>query len=113
LVAAPTILVSVFARFEVAEMSMAPALLPGDWLVAARLAIRSGDVVVFEHPGRPGFHLCKRVGHTDGKTMFVLSDSNHPTAVDSRRFGPVPTAKAYLVHRLVNNRGVAISQTEP
>lgn len=49
-------------RFAIAELSMAPALLPGDFVVARRAgAPRRGAVVVFEHPDRPGFFLVKRV----------------------------------------------------
>ena len=41
---------------------MAPTLAPGDWaLVATPSSYSRGDVVVVEHPGRPGFEMVKRI----------------------------------------------------
>ena len=52
---------------------MAPALLPGDYLIARRLRTtpQRGDVVVFEHPSRPGFFLVKRVVGLPGETVDI------------------------------------------
>lgn len=78
-------------RFEVAERSMAPALEPGDYLVATPwLPVREGDVVVLEHPRRPGFWLVKRVETIEGDRARVLSDDREVTRADSRSFGAVP-----------------------
>ena len=41
---------------------MAPTLLPGDWaLVVTPRRTDRGDVVVVEHPGRPGYEMVKRL----------------------------------------------------
>lgn len=59
-------------RYVVAELSMSPALLPGDRLLARRARIlRRGDLVVFEHPHRPGFHLVKRAVGLPGETLSI------------------------------------------
>jgi signal peptidase I len=61
------------ARFEISEHSMAPALLPGDFVLAARLggSIRRGTIVVFEHPERSGFDLVKRVIGMPGERLEI------------------------------------------
>jgi len=61
------------ARFAVAEESMAPALLPGDYLITRRLRQppRRGEVVVFTHPARAGFHLIKRIVAVGGESVEV------------------------------------------
>ena len=41
---------------------MVPTLMPGDWALAvARSRFRLGDIVVVEHPGRPGYEMVKRI----------------------------------------------------
>ena len=97
-------------RVAVAEHSMVPALLPGDWLLAWRTRrVRPGQVVLAWHPQRPGFLLVKRVawwekGGAQGRTgggnpacgegapegWWLASDNPGAGAVDSARFGPVP-----------------------
>jgi hypothetical protein len=101
-------------RVAVAEQSMAPALRPGDWLLAWRTRrVRPGQVVLAWHPQRPGFLLVKRVAwweKGDGVTgsmsapganiavastataggWWLASDNPIAGAVDSARFGPVP-----------------------
>ena len=87
-------------RVEVAGTSMRPTLEPGDWALAVRVrSVRRGDVVVVEHPERPGFELVKRVVHVAGDVTpdgFELGDEiwvegDEPEASsDSRRFGPLP-----------------------
>jgi signal peptidase I len=57
-------------RYEIAERSMEPALLPGDWVIAVRTRHPSrGDVVVVPHPHRAGFELVKRVVGLAGETI--------------------------------------------
>ena len=77
------------ARYEIAEHSMQPTLEPGDWTAGVRrprrLAI--GDIVVFDHPHRPGFAMVKRVVAIDRDLVTVEGDA---PGVDSRQFGPVP-----------------------
>lgn len=91
---------------------MAPTLLPGDWaLVVARRRYDRGDVVVVEHPGRPGYELVKRLTGVPGDTVagrllaadehWVEGDYAH-ASTDSRHFGPVTCdelkAKVVLVY---------------
>lgn len=87
-------------RVEVKGPSMAPALLPGDWTLAVKPGrLRRGDVVVMEHPGRPGFEMVKRVMGVpgdlapDGRILeedewWVEGDSPREST-DSRQFGRV------------------------
>lgn len=83
-------------RFEVVDRSMTPTLAPGDYLLTTRWGRRRpGQIVVFEHPGRPGFWLVKRAEAIDEARMTVLSDAAHLTSADSRSFGPVPIAGSY------------------
>ena len=90
-------------RYQIAELSMAPKLQPGDYVVAVRsdrLPLR-GDIVVVAHPDRPDFELVKRViglpgehlairggrVHIDG-TPLAESWADAPTTPDlSRRLG--------------------------
>jgi signal peptidase I len=89
-------------RLEVAGSSMRPALEPGDWVIAIAVVpgrVRRGDVVVVEHPERPGFEIVKRVVHVPGDVTpgglelveEVWVEGDEPEgSTDSRRFGPVP-----------------------
>jgi inner membrane protease subunit 1 len=81
---------------------MAPTLLPGDFLLAARAGrFRLGALVVLEHPGRAGFELVKRItagpgGHVANRTLglgewWVQGDSPDQST-DSRSFGPIPAS---------------------
>ena len=78
---------------------MLPTLFPGDWALAvATRRIRKGDVVVVEHPGRPGYEMVKRVASVPGERVgdrllhpeefWVLGD-RPDASTDSRQFGPV------------------------
>jgi inner membrane protease subunit 2 len=88
----------------VAETSMAPALLPGDWLLVdptTRRWPRRGSIVVFREP-ETGLLAIKRVAARGGdrvRTMagvltlapdeaWLLGD-NAAVSIDSRRYGPV------------------------
>ena len=78
-------------RVEVAELSMLPALRPGDWLLALRTRrIRPGQVVLAWHPARPGLLLVKRAARRVDGGWWLESDNAAAGAVDSNRFGPVP-----------------------
>lgn len=68
---------------------MAPALLPGDYLVTRRLRHppRRGDVVIFGHPTRAGFHLIKRVVGLGGESVDIAGGQVH---IDGR-----PLAEAW------------------
>ena len=77
---------------------MVPTLLPGDWvLVIEPRTYRTHDVVVVEHPGRPGYEMVKRIVAGPGELVadrrlgpdewWVQGD--HASSTDSRHFGPV------------------------
>jgi len=86
-------------RVAVEGTSMAPELEPGDWLVATRPArLRPGDLVVVEHPERPGFELVKRLTALSGESVGALvlgpdeywvTGVQRGSSTDSTRFGPV------------------------
>ena len=86
-------------RMEVEGPSMRPALEPGDWAIAiAPARVRRGDVVVVEHPERPGLEIVKRVVNVPGDVApdgFALVDQvwiegDEPqSSTDSRQFGPI------------------------
>lgn len=84
-------------RYEVAQRSMLPNLSPGQEVVATdSRPAQVGDVVVFEHPGRPGFWMIKRMTEPtltiDDDQAWVLSDNPAETRADSRTLGALPKA---------------------
>jgi mitochondrial inner membrane protease subunit 1 len=100
------------SRVAVRGASMAPTLLPGDWaLVVTPRTFIAGDVVVVEHPGRPGYEMVKRLTGVPGDTVagrqlaadewWVVGD-RPDASTDSRHFGPVTReelkAKVALVY---------------
>ena len=85
-------------RVAVSERSMEPALRPGDWLIVRRSMrtgrpprIRPGRLVIARHPGRPDLLLVKRAVRRESRGWWLESDNPGAGAVDSRRFGAVPT----------------------
>lgn len=86
-------------RVAVADLSMEPALRPGDWVLVWRglhparpARVRPGQVVIARHPGRPMFLLVKRAVRRLPDGWWLSSDNPGAGAVDSRSFGPVPPA---------------------
>ena len=78
---------------EVVGSSMAPALLPGDRLLAEswtlrRRAPRAGEVVLAGDPRSPSRELIKRVAAIDGGLLELRGDLA-TASTDSRHFGPV------------------------
>jgi nickel-type superoxide dismutase maturation protease len=86
-------------RIEVQGASMVPTLMPGDWALAVtRRRYRRGDVVVVEHPGRPGYEMVKRIAGVPREPVGerVLADDEfwvvgdrEDVSTDSRHFGPI------------------------
>jgi signal peptidase I len=88
---------------------MEPSLAEGDVVLAfAGRTPRTGDVVVVDHPGRPGLELVKRVVGSPGEIVHLLSNGSRlpepvplgagewfvvgdapGSSTDSRSFGPV------------------------
>jgi signal peptidase I len=100
------------SRVAIEGPSMVPALFPGDWvIVVTKRTYRRGDVLVLEHPGRPGYELIKRLVGAPGDTVgerLLGSDEywvegDGPASTDSRHFGPVTRAeikaRAVFVYR--------------
>jgi nickel-type superoxide dismutase maturation protease len=99
-------------RIEIQGASMVPTLMPGDWALAvARRRYRRGDVVVVEHPGRPGYEMVKRVAGAPlalvgerilGADEFWIEGDREDASTDSRHFGPIRReqvkAKVLLVY---------------
>jgi nickel-type superoxide dismutase maturation protease len=77
---------------EVRGRSMAPALLPGDRLLIARLGSpRVGDVVLAADPRDPRRELVKRVSALDAGGVTLRGD-NRSESTDARTFGAIPPA---------------------
>jgi nickel-type superoxide dismutase maturation protease len=86
-------------RVEIEGGSMAPTLAPGDWALAVTpRRFARGDVVVVEHPGRPGYEMVKRLTAVPGDRVgarvlgddeFWVEGDHEPASTDSRHFGPV------------------------
>ena len=103
------------ARYEIAERSMEPTLRPGDWVIALRSTrrVRRGDVVIVEHPARPGFEMVKRVAALSGDRapgagvvippggVWLLGDNPAAGSVDSVVLGsfPLDAVRARVVAR--------------
>lgn len=87
------------SRVRIDGASMLPTLFPGDWaLVVTPRRYRAGDVVVVEHPGRPGYEMVKRLiaGPGDvvgeralGRDEWWVEGDRPDASTDSRHFGPV------------------------
>jgi nickel-type superoxide dismutase maturation protease len=87
------------SRIEIQGASMVPTLLPGDWALAVSgRRIRKGDVVVVEHPGRPGYEMVKRLTALPGESVedrtlggdeYWVEGDREDASSDSRHFGPI------------------------
>ena len=100
-------------RVAIEGASMAPTLLPGDWSLAAPGGkMTRDDVVVVEHPGRPGYEMVKRLVALPGDTVqkdrvlgvgeFWVEGDHAEASTDSRHFGSVRrdelTARVLLIY---------------
>ena len=91
------------ARVAIEGISMAPTLLPDDWvLVVTPDHFDRDDVVVVEHPQRPGYEIVKRLvavpgDELDGRILeadeFWVEGDFAEHSTDSRAFGPVTGAQ--------------------
>ena len=87
------------SRVAIEGGSMAPTLLPGDWALTVPLRHpKIGDVIVVEHPGRPGYEMVKRIAaapggrvgdRTLGADEWWVEGDLAAASTDSRQFGPV------------------------
>ena len=78
---------------------MVPTLLPGDQALAVSGGHPSaGDVMVVEHPERPGYEMVKRVTALPGEVVgertldedeYWVEGDRADASSDSRHFGPV------------------------
>ena len=99
---------------------MAPTLLPNDWvLVVTPEDFERDDVVVVEHPQRPGYEIVKRLTGVPGDTVdgrvlaadeYWVAGDFARSSTDSREFGPVGRdhlkAKAVLIYWPLERRRV-------
>ena len=74
---------------EVRGSSMAPALLPGDRLIAIRRPPRVGHVVLARDPRDPRRELVKRMTGV-GATGITLRGDDPDRSTDGRTFGALP-----------------------
>lgn len=96
-------------RVAIQGVSMAPTLLPGDWMLVVDPArFRRDDVVVVEHPERPGYEMVKRLVGLPGDQVdmrvlgpneFWVAGDFAQRSTDSRTFGPV--GRAHLKARAI------------
>ena len=107
------------SRVIVEGGSMAPTLAPGDQALAVPVhRPRVGDVVVVEHPGRPGYEMVKRLMVGPGERVgdrtlasdeWWIEGDFASASTDSRQFGPVSRdrlkAKVVLIYWPKERRG--------
>jgi nickel-type superoxide dismutase maturation protease len=99
-------------RVEIAGSSMEPSLRPGDWALAVPARrLRPGNVVVVQHPLRPGLEIVKRIvagpGDVapDGRVLTAaqwwVEGDDSAASTDSRQFGPVHRESIRAVIRAI------------
>lgn len=96
-------------RVAITERSMAPAIMPGDWLLAwrgigflrhrqgersaggdGRVKVRPGALVIARNPALPGMLIVKRAAWRESGGWWLTSDNPAAGGMDSFRFGAVP-----------------------
>jgi nickel-type superoxide dismutase maturation protease len=76
--------------FIVAGDSMLPTLKEGDRvLVDPNATLRSGDIVLADHPYKNSVRILKRVDRLEENGRLFLKGDNVRESSDSRTFGPV------------------------
>jgi signal peptidase I len=107
------------SRVLIEGESMAPTLLPGDWALTIPLRRPTiGDVVVVEHPDRPGYEMVKRIAAGPGDHVgeralgpdeWWVEGDFAAASTDSRAFGPVhqdgSMSKVVLIYSPKERRG--------
>ncbi|MGC1184996.1 MAG: nickel-type superoxide dismutase maturation protease [Candidatus Dormiibacterota bacterium] len=92
----------------VAGRSMEPTLKEGAWVLVRRprrVDPKLGQVVVVEHPQRPGFELIKRVSAVSRERRLLwVSGDNLGASSDSEGFGALPCGLL---------RGVVLARVRP
>lgn len=74
----------------IAGASMEPTLAAGDVCIVLRTRkVKPGQIVVAEHPERPGFWLVKRALRREPGGWWLVGD-NTAASDDSRTFGALP-----------------------
>ena len=85
------------SRVEIEGGSMAPTLAPGDWaLIVSPSRYEREDVVVVEHPGRPGDEMVKRIVGVPGDQVGdrVLGDDEYWVVGDDGPLDGLPAVRA-------------------
>ena len=85
------------ARVAVVGRSMAPTLLPGDWLLVDSEAFRErlpgvGELVLVPDPREPRRLLVKRVVGVDQLGWLLVGGDDPAASTDSRAFGALDPA---------------------
>ncbi len=85
------------ARVAVEGRSMAPTLMPGDWLLADPEAFRGrppgvGELILVPDPRAPRRLLVKRVVGVDQLGWLLVAGDDPAASTDSRTFGAVDPA---------------------
>jgi nickel-type superoxide dismutase maturation protease len=86
------------ARVAIEGGSMAPTLLPGDWLLVdpdgyGRRAPVAGELVLAPDPREPNRLLIKRVADVDPDGWLRLAGDAPDTSTDSRTFGAIDPSR--------------------
>jgi nickel-type superoxide dismutase maturation protease len=84
---------TMFKLIKVKGNSLTPEYDQGDYVIVTTLsfvlrALKSGDIVVFNHPVYGT--MIKRIQSIDPQTRELFVIGTHPQSTDSRTFGTIP-----------------------
>lgn len=82
-----------FKLIKITGNSLEPKYNEGDYLIITKISflmhtIKSGDIVVFEHPVYGT--MVKQIQYVDPLTGELFVIGTHPESTDSRHFGLIP-----------------------